>query len=518
MAQQNRATGKTNLNTYYPDNNTRLIDADDARGSEDDIWDSHANLIDDKLLFNLRPFQDRPYEVGEWCSYDDGGGVALYQANQAVTGAPFTPAEWDKYDFSAVTASNGLTKVVDDIQLGGLLTALTTIIDGQSVNSLRFNNMLDFLAFCTTAGRFEFNVGGGNDSLFKLQNGEAIYQSSSANTLSISNTNGIDLSSDNTKLDITAGGVSVPMNITSSGTLTADSNDSIVITRAGGNKGIYLDSNQVYIENGATGSAFFINATSTQIVENGEVIVSSNGSGLSEFKNVSTGAIKISTTTGLLSVETVNNKIELDPTTGILITDNGNDGGIRGAADYSANYGANHYVQKAYVDGLIGNTSTAYLQSTGIRSGALLTVNGGDNTKWDLAAGEAFIVDNTDLTSPVYTSIVWTAQTALDVTNLLTDPRTNVAISLNNTPRANISFTNSFLATVNGTPSTTVYIAEKSASDFDAEECRLYACMGRLVHSNLTNLSFTVDLQDHTEALHSSFKDFIKLFPSINGS
>jgi len=67
------------------------------------------------------------------------------------------------------------------------------------------------------------------------------------------------------------------------------------------------------------------------------------------------------------------------------------------------------------------------LQS-GLISGGNITINGGDNTKIDLAAGTGVIVDWTIPTAPVFTNVSWIAQTLVTVINLATDPFTTFYI------------------------------------------------------------------------------------------
>lgn len=159
-----------------------------------------------------------------------------------------------------------------------------------------------------------------------------------------------------------------------------------------------------------------------------------------------------------------------------------------------------------------GDSST---KNTGIKSGAVISINGGDNTKFDLAAGRAVIVDNSDLTNITESVVTWTAQTALTVGNLATEARTNVGISLNNDVLPNIIYTNSFTATVNGS-SQTVYIAEKSVDNFSSEERRKIANLGRLVHSTGVSIFNAVNLQQNVNSPLLSVLDFINLFPAKN--
>jgi hypothetical protein len=57
--------------------------------------------------------------------------------------------------------------------------------------------------------------------------------------------------------------------------------------------------------------------------------------------------------------------------------------------------------------------------STGTRNGGEITINGGDNTLFDISAGAGIIVDNyTDPNNPIITNVVWDVITGNTVTNL----------------------------------------------------------------------------------------------------
>lgn len=157
------------------------------------------------------------------------------------------------------------------------------------------------------------------------------------------------------------------------------------------------------------------------------------------------------------------------------------------------------------------------IDSTGIKQGASLAVNGTLNTKWDLGAGEAYVMDYSDPANITSKLVTWTAQSSLNVANLLTAPRTNVAISLTNAADSGVSFTNSFPGTIDGVAGT-IYIAEKSSDNFTSEQLRKYAQVGRLVHDNNTDIRFVVPLQRHTESPLTTALTFIDLFPAQNVS
>ncbi len=51
--------------------------------------------------------------------------------------------------------------------------------------------------------------------------------------------------------------------------------------------------------------------------------------------------------------------------------------------------------------------------STGLLKGGEITINGGDNTKLDIAAGSGFIVDNTDPENITVFDVSWDAKVAV---------------------------------------------------------------------------------------------------------
>lgn len=161
-----------------------------------------------------------------------------------------------------------------------------------------------------------------------------------------------------------------------------------------------------------------------------------------------------------------------------------------------------------------GSLANKQIDSTGIKYGSTMAVNVTPSL-WDLGEGEATIMDYSDPQNITSKLVTWTAQAGLTVTNLATDPRTNVALSLTDTADTGVSFTNNFTATVDGV-SQTVYIAEKSSDNFTSEQLRKYAQIGRVVHSDNVNISFVVPLQRHTESVLSTLLTFVDLFPAQN--
>ena len=75
----------------------------------------------------------------------------------------------------------------------------------------------------------------------------------------------------------------------------------------------------------------------------------------------------------------------------------------------------------------IGVDQTA---STGLLDGGQLSINGGDNTLFDVTAGVGLIVDNyTDTLNPTAQVVTWGASTGVTVTNLATSTRSFIAIN-----------------------------------------------------------------------------------------
>ena len=106
-------------------------------------------------------------------------------------------------------------------------------------------------------------------------------------------------------------------------------------------------------------------------------------------------------------------------------------------------------------------------QGTGVLTGGLITVNSGDNTKWDLSAGIGTVVDNyTDPENPNVVHVEWPAYTALDTDFLNTDFVSFVTVDIN----GNIG---------------------QQDTRLDGEERRDLIALGLLIHSNLTNLTGT---------------------------
>lgn len=151
--------------------------------------------------------------------------------------------------------------------------------------------------------------------------------------------------------------------------------------------------------------------------------------------------------------------------------------------------GGNATSVKTKVDNLVADAVLKTLQlaratSTGVLSGLTLSVNGGDNTKFDIAAGKYDIAVHTDINNPVITSVDFPGATAVTVTNLGIQPVTYISMDAS----GNIIQTSSY-------PTPT--------------QRRTYAFVGRLNHSNLTNISFADTFPDFKISPVGSFYDLV---------
>ena len=103
--------------------------------------------------------------------------------------------------------------------------------------------------------------------------------------------------------------------------------------------------------------------------------------------------------------------------------------------------------------------------STGLYSGGSLSINGGDNTKFDISDGSGVVIDNwTDPENPVSYTVTWTGLTAQTVTNIATQPVTYIGIDKDG-------------------------IIIQSSSPFGNSEKRDYIDLGVLVHTNNVNIT-----------------------------
>jgi hypothetical protein len=128
--------------------------------------------------------------------------------------------------------------------------------------------------------------------------------------------------------------------------------------------------------------------------------------------------------------------------------------------------------------------------STGVISGGLLTINGADNTKFDISDGEGVIVDHT--TTPyTLTNVTWTGKTGLTPTYLLTNLISFVSIDINGD---------------------VVQYATRPSIPIQRDTIFL----GVLVHVNKTNLDTTNDEQSYCGGPYSQVHDLMEAIGFLN--
>jgi len=125
-------------------------------------------------------------------------------------------------------------------------------------------------------------------------------------------------------------------------------------------------------------------------------------------------------------------------------------------------------------------TETNARVSTGLIDGGNVTINGGDNTKFDIAAGKGMFVDNfTDPLNPVRKVVSWSAFVAQTVTDIGTQQGTEVGLDLS---------------------SGTAVIVQQ-ADRFSVAQTRVIVSLGFLIHptgvlqSIFPEYSFALDIQ-----------------------
>lgn len=121
-------------------------------------------------------------------------------------------------------------------------------------------------------------------------------------------------------------------------------------------------------------------------------------------------------------------------------------------------------------------------QSTGILKGGIVSINGGDNTKFDFTALTLHIVDNfTDPENPVITKVEIAAQTAVTGTEVVTNFVTSIGIRLDNVAPTGGTST-AISATIDGVAGT-VHITQKPDISYTNAETRDIVQIGAILHS-----------------------------------
>ena len=122
--------------------------------------------------------------------------------------------------------------------------------------------------------------------------------------------------------------------------------------------------------------------------------------------------------------------------------------------------------------------------STGVIDGLNLSINSGDNAKFDIAAGIYEIVDLSDVDNPVVKTIEYAGSTGNTVTNLATQDVTYISLDEDGFIHQSINYP---------TPN----------------ERRQYAFVGRLNHTNRTSISFADTFPDFKLSPVSSLYDLM---------
>ena len=117
-----KAGGLQSIQTNVIDNTNRLVTESIIRDQLSNVWESFFNKISDAELVGLRPLSDRPYAIGDSMKYDDGTGIAVWSAVNAVAGLPFNGADWvrtgvidtsDLSNYIDISSSNRVAEVKD---------------------------------------------------------------------------------------------------------------------------------------------------------------------------------------------------------------------------------------------------------------------------------------------------------------------------------------------------------------------------------------------------------------------
>lgn len=143
-----------------------------------------------------------------------------------------------------------------------------------------------------------------------------------------------------------------------------------------------------------------------------------------------------------------------------------------------------------YISGTVAPIQQQFagVASTGIRSGGVLSINGGDNTKFDCTAVTAVFITATPPYITYVTAGPFTAQT---VTNIGTQNATYVALDINGN------------------------LVQFSAA-LTPSQRRTYAEIGVLIHSNLTNLNAINQLVATVAGGVSQVHDFMEAVGPLN--
>jgi hypothetical protein len=279
-----------------------------------------------------------------------------------------------------ITASNGLTKTVNNIALGGTLTSTTTLAKGG-------NN---------------FNINGQGDILFQADHATAGYGS-------------IDVADNAVTLTANNGTSSQSILLNTTTMLVTDTIGSIGLVYAGDYSANYTNRSLVdkeYVDDAITGAALtFTNGltnTTGTITLGGTLTQNTTidgDSGTYDFAVTNTASASFRATSGgteeagldinsnsftLEYIDGSGNQMMLqggNATSGILMTDDVDSIGIVYAADYSANFVDRSLVDKGYSDAHINGKTTTVLDGLNTGSGPGAAQDGYSLT-WSQSDGE----------------------------------------------------------------------------------------------------------------------------------
>lgn len=124
-----------------------------------------------------------------------------------------------------------------------------------------------------------------------------------------------------------------------------------------------------------------------------------------------------------------------------------------------------------------------YNLSAGLVNGGKLTVNGLDNSKFDIEEGHGLIMDMwTDINNPVEYRVTWLAQTSITITNIATTTVTHVYIDKNQN-----------IVQLNTSP--------------NSETKRDFIYLGQIGHTNFTNIGAIINRPDHLIGIDQQLRD-----------
>lgn len=140
----------------------------------------------------------------------------------------------------------------------------------------------------------------------------------------------------------------------------------------------------------------------------------------------------------------------------------------------------------------VGHT-LGHIWSTGLESGGTLSINAGDHTKFDVAAGTGQVIDYSVINAPTIKLVSWNAFTAQTTTGLASADITYVLVD--NTGA---------LVQINTYPT--------------ADQRRTYIFLGELTHASRTSIAFAITIPDFVQSMGSQVYDFLDALGPFNVS